>query len=457
MSGLMSKPDKSELCRELEQQFLRKGDYLKAADWHPAATAYLIDVMGYLRRVSTKSLKTFGEFCFSFVDWMVKLCVNADRIDFVFDTYVEGSVKDSERIRRSINCTPIEVHDINEDTQLPVDMAGFWVSPSNKVKLLMLLRVYVVKCAPQKFAHVDVLVSGSGISGKSEVHPCQMLKRGTLPQIVPDLDKEIEEADLRLFPHALHAATHGIQRVVILSNDTDVLVLAVHYWSILQSHGLQELWMRGGIGDSTRYIPVYVMANSMGLIKCKLLPALHSLTGSDCTSKFGTKAAAVKMSSPETYLSEFGTDPDNIDFGVIEKFLVQLLKPGSHFERMDELRYYMYHQSNKTILDLPPTSRATRAHILRSFYATYLQRNCLTGLELDPRSFGFYEDDGQLTASACHVLFPDDLDLDCKCGKCATIRCPCRVKNIPCCVYCKCDFQGNCKNPHALLRLAVTL
>ena len=48
---------------------------------------------------------------------------------------------------------------------------------------------------------------------------------------VPDLDLKIEEADLRLILHAFHAAQTGTKRIVVLSQDTDVLVLCLHSWT----------------------------------------------------------------------------------------------------------------------------------------------------------------------------------------------------------------------------------
>ena len=63
---------------------------------------------------------------------------------------------------------------------------------------------------------------------------------------------------------------------------------------------------------------------------------------------------------------------------------------------MDELRYYLFLQSKKTILELPPTSRATKGQILRAFHGTYLQLHCLNGHSLDALEFGFYEDDRAL-------------------------------------------------------------
>ena len=97
------------------------------------------------------------------------------------------------------------------------------------------------------------------------------------------------------------------------------------------------------MGNTTRFIPIYVTSSRMGIIKCNILPSMHSLTGSDCTSKLGTKAAVIKMLHPEIYLSEIGTDPDHIDFAEAEIFLVQLLKPGTSFKTIDECRYFIYH------------------------------------------------------------------------------------------------------------------
>jgi len=39
----------------------------------------------------------------------------------------------------------------------------------------------------------------------------------------------MEEADARIVPHVMHAATHGISRIIVLSADTDVFVLVVFY------------------------------------------------------------------------------------------------------------------------------------------------------------------------------------------------------------------------------------
>ena len=137
-SGLMNKPDKSDLCNELEKLLL-KDEYLQPNQWSDANATCIVDVMGCVRRLRTASVKTFGDFCQNFSEMTKGICRKSNRTDFVFDTYIEGSVKDSERARRS-SCRPIDLNTIASETKLPVSMDTFWASSGNKIKLQELLR-----------------------------------------------------------------------------------------------------------------------------------------------------------------------------------------------------------------------------------------------------------------------------------------------------------------------------
>ena len=57
----------------------------------------------------------------------------------VYDSYVEHSLKEGERIRRACEGT-IDILQIKEDTPLPKQMSQFWALSSNKVKLELLSR-----------------------------------------------------------------------------------------------------------------------------------------------------------------------------------------------------------------------------------------------------------------------------------------------------------------------------
>ena len=436
--GLMVKPNKSDLCNELEKM-LEPTDYLQPSAWTPANTTAIVDVMAHLRRMRLANLNTFGDLCTDFLGYVHILSHSANRIDFVFDTYIDASVKDSERARRC-NCSPIDLNDVSPETPLPVTMESFWASSINKAKLQLLLRKYILN---NPMAAADIVVSAIRLA---EIEPA----RGVFSNIgitLPELNVKIEEADVRMIPHALHSVNGGASKVILLSNDTDVVVLGLHYWSLLKGHGLEELWIRAGVGNSTRHIPLHTLAEKMDPEICKVILPLHHLTGCDSSSKFGTKAAGLKA-NPAQHLQQLGKDPANIDFVGVEQYLVNIFKSRTHCESMDQLRYYLYHHSKKTIVDLPPTSRSVRRHILRAFYGTYLQLHCLDNAELNPCEFGFYQDDGALLPDGKQALLPDDFPMLCRCTACATKRCPCRQNEIKGCPYCSCQATNKgCRNP----------
>jgi hypothetical protein len=75
-------------------------------------------------------------------------------------------------------------------------------------------------------------------------------------------------------------------QIIVKSPDTDVLVLCVHYFPSLQY--TDELWFHTGAFSSTkdgrRFISVHDICNSIDPVICKILPAVHAVTGCDTTS-----------------------------------------------------------------------------------------------------------------------------------------------------------------------------
>ena len=448
--GLMKKPSKHELVKELEKN-LEQGDYIPQAKWTDMPTGYIVDVMANVRKLPTSSISTFGQLCQKFSEMMTAMCKNAERIDFVFDCYVEGSVKDNERQRR-MSKTPIVLSDITNDTRLPKDMDSFWPSADNKVKLEVLLRNWL----KEHYTHQNdqgLKVFFSQIVGVNVSVTTEIISDGAL-SVHPSLDSNLEEADIRIIPHCLDSVRSGLKRLAILSNDTDVFVIAMYFVECFKSNGLIELWFRAGTGETTRYIPLHVLASKLGQPLCEVLPAVHALTGCDVTSKFGTKSAGLKV-DPTIFLKDFGKIWDDATVCNAEHYLVQVLSRGNHsITTLDDLRYNMYHQRKATtILDLPPTSHAAKGHILRAFYAAYIQINCLTNVSLDPLQYGFQMEEGTLEAKSVYRPLPDHMATNCTCMKCATSRCPCRDEGLPCCAFCKCQSRDHnpCKNPNGLI------
>ena len=292
--GLMVKLNKSDLCNELEKM-LEQTDYLQPSAWTPANTTSIVVVMAHLHHMQLANLNTFGDLCTDFLGYVHVLSHSANHTDFVFDTYINASVKDSEQARRC-NCSPIDLNDVSPETPLPVTMESFWASSINKAKLQLLLRKYILN---NPMAAADIVVSAIRLD---EIEPA----RGVFSNIgitLPELNVKIEEADVRMIPHALYSVNGGASKVILLSNGTDVVVLGHRYWSLLKGHGLEELWIRTGVGNSARHIPLHTLAEKMDPEICKVILPLHHLTGCDSSSEFGTKAAGLKA-NPAQHLQQ---------------------------------------------------------------------------------------------------------------------------------------------------------
>jgi len=225
-------------------------------------------------------------------------------------------------------------------------MDSFWASSGNKARLEELLTRFLIDQCPTRVPGVEIVVSqieGSTVSTKTRsVH-------SGITNEYNELDSTLEEADVRIMPHVLHVIRTGIKRIVVLSSETDVLVLLLHFSQIFKTHGMVELWMRAGVGDSIRYTPVHVLAGKQGRELCDVLPAVHALTGCDITSKFGTKLAALKM-NPVAHLKDFWRNSDNLCLAEAELYLVQVVKHGDHtIQNMDELRHSLIYTTTASL------------------------------------------------------------------------------------------------------------
>ena len=93
-------------------------------------------------------------------------------------------------------------------------------------------------------------------------------------------------------PHALNAAVDRMSTIILLSKDTDISVAMLYYVREIKTHGVQSIWMRGGVGNTTRYITIHTLTTKMWPPLSRTIAAIHALTGTDTTSKSGTKAAS---------------------------------------------------------------------------------------------------------------------------------------------------------------------
>ena len=117
----LRKPQKSELTKESEKNMQTPPPAAIPQD--DEATAIMIDFMAYARKVAVKKLNlmTFGDLVKKLWNTFIYLSRDCNRIDIIFDLYLQQSIKQCERDRRSKH-DAINTIISRTDQPLPVDM-----------------------------------------------------------------------------------------------------------------------------------------------------------------------------------------------------------------------------------------------------------------------------------------------------------------------------------------------
>ena len=137
-----------------------------------------------------------------------------------------------------------------------------------------------------------------------------------------------------------------------------------------------------------------------------------------------------------------------------ERFLVDCMPTGQSrggAVSFNDIRHTDYHRAK--LIDLgksPCTSASLRLHIKRAYLQTYMWIHAaiIDDKILNETSYGYRKggEEKRIPIIVEEDIIPMDFPLPCNCLKCARGKvCPCRVKDFPCCDFCKC--KGVCRNP----------
>ena len=80
--------------------------------------------MSLIRRYPVYKLKTFDDL-FRTATYSVLHAPCTEEIGIVYDSYLEDSIKECERIRRHSSCEPLEFVNMQTTTPIPVQMDRF--------------------------------------------------------------------------------------------------------------------------------------------------------------------------------------------------------------------------------------------------------------------------------------------------------------------------------------------
>ena len=99
---------------------------------------------------------------------------------------------------------------INGNKSIPVEIKTFWASNSNKQHLQALLHHEIISNALDQQILTQKVVSHTPGTPSS---PCISVFQGELTYL-QGLHVDVEEADCRIIPHAMHAMTTGTKRII---------------------------------------------------------------------------------------------------------------------------------------------------------------------------------------------------------------------------------------------------
>ena len=237
-------------------------------------TANIIDGMAAVQMIKTAGTSTASHYFNTVTAPLGKN--NCSRVDIVLDRYEKvDSIKESERRRGSTSGYEIKI--AGPHTAVPKNWNAYISNPVNKINLQRFLGRIWTEIGKNTLNFGHQLVLARCFTDPQDV---LMVERGTtrsLPRLVSDQ----EEADTRMMLHA-EDCSHLFQRLVLHSPITDVAVIATHIFSSLLC---KQLWMKTGVRDRLRFVPIHALVEKLGSVMCNLLPAFHSLTGCDTTSE----------------------------------------------------------------------------------------------------------------------------------------------------------------------------
>ena len=197
---------------------------------------------------NTRTSKTFGEYCGIEIREKVKRIANTvERVDIVFHVYRKASRTRETRKGRGEN-EGVRIS-IKKNTPVYRKFSQALEVSENKTELFSLVADTLVENFQHKRETIvategETVVSNHYIETKY-LEPCKK-----------------EEVDDTMFLYALEMSRLGLKKLLIVTVDTDVVLIALYaFWDL----DLEELWIEFGKGKDRKWLPVHAYVKALGV------------------------------------------------------------------------------------------------------------------------------------------------------------------------------------------------
>ena len=404
--------DSSGLLREAQKPLLANAIWELGkcgVDEISENVVFVLDGGSLLHRIPWAYGATFGEICLQYAALVEKKYGPAH---VVFDGYVNGpSTKDVTHERRSKGARGTTII-FNENTPFKTKKELFLSNAKNKQCFIEMLGTYLTS-------------------------------RGCIVQHAAD------DADLLVTKTAVDLSCE--QKVVVVGEDTDLLVLLCHHADLKK----ERVYFRSDTKAGLRKKKIWDITETrrlLGAEACSIIPFVHAVTGCDTTSRiYGIgKGMALKKALKDGEFRKnanvFLKDSTNAEIEEAGEKVIQLLYNSNVNSGLNVLRHRKFVQKVNTgsvvvqIQTLPPTQDAAKYHS----YRTYHQVQTWMGKDLNPLDWGWCDNGDGLAPIKCVLAAaPERLlkILRCNCKlNCDSKKCSCRKHGLLCTTCC-----GECR------------
>ena len=422
----------------------------------PTANGLIVDISTIIRshaaivNLSSLTYSDFAKYILNYVETLATK-LQVERMDLVFDTYLNESIKSMTRDSRGQSCEIL----FDEDDLIKEKAESFLLNSENKTRFNALIQKHATNPLFWQWSGEIVTTYGKKFWSRNE----------GVREIGEWMDAVHEEADNRMLIHAKDMLDAGIKSIVIRTGDTDVIIIFLAYHLQFRQYSNSDIWIEK---PGKKFISLNNAYDDLGESFCLAVPFFYCFCGCDSTTSFFQKPSTQMFDfwmkySGQPELSEvfqqlsWQPSKEMIDrcLPIIEMF-INFCYGQEGLTSVNEARLKIFKSSvSKNLRELPPCRSSLELHVQRSAYQSgWVWGNTLSQKPVPPvYDWGWYKvQDGRLGIRWCPIDTSlnnnDSILLDsiktCRC-KDICKNCNCARKNIACLKYCKC--KGNCRKP----------
>ena len=427
-------------------------------------TAIVVDVSAVIWTLQWSVHGTVANFISGFKAWLAFKLSKADMY-LCFDRYQEYSIKGSTRSARENSS---RVHHLTLTTPLPA-RDNVLKNYKNKARLNSLICEQLL--SDQAFLDSTTQTNRLVVTGDDKV-PTQVYKGQTTSR--GDITSTHEEADIFITQQAIHLAKNPRAQVVVVSDDTDVFALLLHFY--LSENLESPMFMESPVkGRATIDIKETVLKHT------SLVPSIlsvHALSGCDSVAAtYGIgKATAVKIAREGNKLVQLGDLSANITdvineatcfmaacYGYAEPSSPDNASSSTALCSMTECRKHIWAKktgkstSAPKLFSLPPTNEAFEQNVYRAHFQVAQWNSTLSGTPPPIRASDYGWEADEINRSLIPrniregVPYAPDYILKlirCGCSSKETCKgnCGCSKNQLACTIFCACGGDGSCFN-----------